>query len=109
MRLFMYAIFDSCSGVYDRPFCANADASAIRSFGDAAGSAESVIGMHPEHFSLYRIGLFDDNTSEIVPEDAVCIARAHELVAASRKIVSGSLASVMEGAVVGNGDDSHAS
>ena len=25
MRLFLYCVFDSCSGVYDRPFCANAD------------------------------------------------------------------------------------
>ena len=86
MRLFLYCVFDSCSGVYDRPFCANADGSAVRSFGDIACDAEHPIGMHPEHYMLFRVGLFDDNTGEIVPEVPVCLCKAHELVAAGRVV-----------------------
>lgn len=91
MRLFIYAVFDSASGVYDRPWVAQADAAAIRSFGDLAANADHMVGMHPEHFSLFRLGTYDDNTAKIEPEDAVCIARAHELVAAARQIPPGFL------------------
>ena len=95
MRLFVYAIFDSCSGVYDRPLCMQADGSAIRAFGDICVDADHPIGKHPEHYSLHRLGVFDDNTGELVPEEPhVCIARGHELVAASRKVVEGSLKDV---------------
>ncbi len=88
MRVFMYCVFDSCSGLYDRPFCAQADGAAVRSFGDIACDAEHPIGMHPEHYSLFRVGLFDDNSGVIEPELAVCIAKAHECVAGSRVVDS---------------------
>ena len=87
MRVFMYAIFDSCSKVYDRPWVARSDGEAMRSFGDIASDFSHPIGKHPEHFSCFRVGLFDDNTGEIVPENPCCIARAHELVSDSDKVV----------------------
>ncbi len=91
MRVFMYSVYDSCSGTYDRPICAQADGAAIRSFGNIAIAADHPIGMHPEHYSLFRVGLFDDNTGVIEPELAVCIAKAHECVAVSRKVMSNDL------------------
>lgn len=87
MKLFMYSIFDSASGVYDRPFCALTDAAAIRSFADIAVDESTPIGRHPEDFSLFRVGLFDDNKGAIEPQNAECISRAHEL-AASRGVVT---------------------
>lgn len=91
MRLFLYCVYDSCAGYYDRPFCAQADGEAVRSFSDIAGDAEHPIGKHPEHYSLYRVGAFDNNTSKIVPEDAVVLAKAHELIALAQTISPGSL------------------
>lgn len=91
MRLFIYCVFDTCSGVYDRPMCARTDAEMIRSFGHIASDASHPIGKNPEHFQLHRVGTFDDNTAVIVPEDGVCLAKAHELVAAGRQIAPGSL------------------
>ena len=91
MRLFLYCVFDSASGVYDRPFCAQSDGAAIRSFGDIASDAEHPIGKHPECYSLYRVGEFDDNAGALVAEDAICIGKAHELVAAARRIGNGQM------------------
>ena len=91
MRHFVYTVFDTASGMYDRPFVAHSDGVAIRGFGDIAADASHPIGMHPEHYQLYRIGTFDDNTAVLEPEDAVCIGKAHELVAASRKVDGGAL------------------
>lgn len=107
MRLFLYAVFDSASGVYDRPWCALSDGAALRSFTDIACDADHAIGKHPEHYSLFRLGDFDDNTAEISPEDAKCIGKAHELVAASRRVSGSELSSavaeqVAELEVVGN-------
>lgn len=80
MRLFMYAIYDTASKVYDRPWVARSDAEALRSFGDIANDPQHPIGKHPEHFSCFRIGLYDDNVGELIPESPVtCIGRAHEL------------------------------
>ena len=86
MRYFLYSVFDSASAMYERPFCAQADGAAIRSFTDIACDADHPIGMHPEHYSLFRLGTFDDNTCVVDPELAVCIGKAHELVASSRVV-----------------------
>ncbi len=107
MRLFIYCVFDSCSGVYDRPWCAQADGVAIRSFGDIAGDADHPIGKHPEFFSLFRVGTFDDNTGDLAPELPVCIGKAHELVAAVRKVAPGNL-ELFDDNLKSNGDDTHA-
>lgn len=86
MRSFVFSVFDSCSAVYDRPFISSADGAAVRSFGDIACDADHPIGAHPEHYLLFRIGTFDDNSGELVPESPCCVAKAHELVAASRVV-----------------------
>ena len=85
-KLNMYCIFDQASAVYDRPFCALADAAASRSFSDIAMDAEHPIGRHPEHFSLVRIGVFDDNNAVVSVEDKTTIITGLEAVAAGRKI-----------------------
>ena len=91
MRMFLYAIFDSASGIYDRPFCAQTDGAAVRMFSDLAVDADHVVGRHPEDFKLFRIGDFNDNSGEIQPEAPVCVGKAHELAANAQKVVPGSL------------------
>lgn len=81
MRWFMYAVYDSAVGVYDRPFVSRSDGEAIRGFSDVAKDKEHPIGKHPEHYALFGVGLYDDNTGEITPEvERRCIARAHEVI-----------------------------
>ncbi len=80
MILHVYSIFDSASGVYDRPFFSVRDASAVRSFSDIAVAADHIIGQHPEDLSLFFIGTDDDNTGVMVSVDRVCLITALEAV-----------------------------
>lgn len=76
MKLNMYSIFDAASGLYSRPFFTQADAEAKRSFTDIAQDAEHPIGKHPDDYTLFRIGMFDDNTGKITDElnETMCTA-----------------------------------
>ena len=82
MKLKLYAIYDTVSCVYDRPWCSHNDSSALRLFSDIACDENHPVGKHPEHYQLYRIGRYDDNNGVIEPESAVCIGKAQELVSA---------------------------
>ena len=86
MRLNVYTIFDSAAGAYMRPFFAQSDGQALRGFTDISCDAEHDIGKHPEDYSLYRIGTFDDQKAKLDPEDRQCLATAQEVVASSRKV-----------------------
>ena len=86
MKLNIYTIFDTASGAYMRPFFAQSDGQATRSFKDISLDASHEIGKHPEDYSLWRIGIFDDNTAKINPEDKECLATALEMVAAAQTI-----------------------
>jgi hypothetical protein len=86
MQFNVYGIFDTASGIYDRPFVMQSDGQALRAFGDIAVDAEHPIGKHPEDFSLFRLGTFNDNTGELTCTGKECLATALEMVAASRKV-----------------------
>ncbi len=65
MKLNAYTIYDEASGVYMRPFFSQADGQATRGFKDIATDADHEVGKHPEDYTLYRIGTFNDGTGEI--------------------------------------------
>ena len=71
MKLNLYAIFDTASGVYDGPLRSRADAEAIRDFRGLVMNAETKVAQNPEDFYLVRIGMFDDNKGVLMPEDPV--------------------------------------
>jgi hypothetical protein len=77
----VYSIFDSCVGLYSPPMAYVAEGEVVREFLDLAVSAESKIGAHPEHYSLYYIGQFDDSKGEIIAGQKVCVITAQEAVA----------------------------
>ena len=85
MKLNAYAIFDSAAGVYMRPFFAQAHGLATRMFSDLACDADHDVGKHPEDYSLYFIGEYDDNKGELKPVTKECLATAQELVSLSRQ------------------------
>ena len=85
MKLNIYTIFDTASGLYMRPFYQQSDGAAMRSFKDIATDPEHEVGRHPEDYSLFRIGVYDDNNAEITVEDRDCITTALELVAQARQ------------------------
>lgn len=91
MLLLMFTIHDSASGVYERPFCSRSEADAVRMFGDVACDADHPIGKHPEHFSLWQVGSYQDTTGEIDAGAPRFVCKAIDLVVASRQVEPGSL------------------
>lgn len=81
MRLNVYSVYDTASACYDRPFCFQSDGQALRAFLDICRDKEHPIGKHPEDFSLFRIGTYDDNKGSLNPEHPECLATALEMVA----------------------------
>ncbi len=88
MKVQIYAIFDQCSGIYEKPFFSTADALVKREFQDVAMDAESKLSKHPEHYSLWRLGTFDDNTGKLLDETNECLWTGAEAISQSQSVNS---------------------
>ncbi len=84
MKIQCYAIFDSCSGLYEKPFFSTADDLVKREFQDLAVSADHPLAKHPEHYSLWRLGTLDNLTGNILDEVNECLWTATEAISQSQ-------------------------
>ena len=66
MIQFIYTIHDSKALAFLPPFYLHNKNMAQRSFGDAVNDIETQFNKHPEDYSLWEIGEFDDQTGEII-------------------------------------------
>ena len=73
MRMNVYSIFDTASGTYMRPFYTQADGEAVRMFNDLVTDPEHAVGKHPEDYSIWRLGTFDDNKGDLKDEVNECL------------------------------------
>lgn len=69
MKMIIVSVADSEIG-FGRPFFVASDGAAVRSFTDEVNraAADNILYNHPESFTLYRVGTFDDSTGEIQSE-----------------------------------------
>ncbi len=88
MKVQCYAIFDTCSGIYEKPFFSTADDLVKREFQDIATAADHPISKHPEHYSLWRLGTFDNQTGKILDEQNECLWQAVEAIAQSQTVAN---------------------
>lgn len=86
MKLNSYTIFDSAPAVYHPPLFMQSDAEALRFFDDQCIKQGSPIANHPEHYTLFRNGVFDQNTGKLTTEEPTSLATATARVAAQQKI-----------------------
>lgn len=63
-----FSIFDTAAGVYSPPFFQITKGLAIRIFTDTANDKTNAIGLHPNDYTLFAVGTFDDNTGMFRPE-----------------------------------------
>lgn len=85
-----YSIFDSKAAVFGPPIFFQNSALAIRSFTDYANDPSMMIHRHPEDFSLFQIGTFDDNTgvlSSITPVSLVTASGVKREVTRAAEII----------------------
>jgi len=86
MKVQLYAIFDTCSGIYEKPFFHTADDAVKREFQDVCTAADHPISKHPEHYSIWRLGNFDNLTGSVVDEQNECLWTATEAISQSQII-----------------------
>lgn len=70
MIIKLFAVFDSKAALFGQPFSDQQEGSAIRNFSDAVNDASNPNNMwnrHPEDFSLFQVGEFDNNSGELIP------------------------------------------
>lgn len=80
MKINLYSVFDTASKLYARPFFLQSDAQAVRALTDVVADGEHEIGKHPEDYILFRIGMFDEEKGELIPEHPQRLANCWELV-----------------------------
>ena len=63
-KVSLYSIFDSKVGVYNAPFVQANDNSATRAFSDEVNNPDSLLNRHPEDFTLFCLGSYDDDVAQ---------------------------------------------
>lgn len=56
----VFALFDSKAAVFSTPFFMQNEGTALRSFMDFVNDPQTMVNKHPEDFSLFLVGEFDD-------------------------------------------------
>lgn len=77
MKVEVYAVHDSAVGAFNQPLFFRSRGEAVRAFQDAVTDGKSNFAAHPDHYSFFHVGFYDDNgglLEPIVPE-RVCGAR----------------------------------
>ena len=60
MKKYVYSIYDKVGQVYHNPWIDSSNATAARAFKFACSDDNSLYGMCPGDFVLYRVGMFND-------------------------------------------------
>lgn len=60
MKVLVYSVFDSKASCYGQPFFCLSREVAQRAFIDTIADPNSMLGKHPEDFSLFELGSFND-------------------------------------------------
>lgn len=65
MLLQIFAVYDVKAECYNTPFFMSSNGQAIRAFSDMLSDDRTMISKHPDDFSLYHLGEYDDNNGFI--------------------------------------------
>jgi len=86
MKKQLYAIYDSCAGIYDSPHFGNSDDEVRRQFQDIATGADNPISKHPEHYTLFRLAIWDNTDGKIQNEKNESLWTALEAITQSQQL-----------------------
>lgn len=80
MKTLLFVIYDSKAEVYGKPFHLLNQSVAMRTALDLRSDKTTEIARHPEDFTMFHIGEYDDSTGQVTQMksmDVVC--RFHEI------------------------------
>lgn len=80
MEMRQYTIFDSKAEIYLQPFCFSTHGASLRAFKETVNDGQSNISKHPADYTLFYIGIWDDNTGEQKPETHINLGNGLEQV-----------------------------
>jgi hypothetical protein len=66
----VFSIYDSKTETYSKPFYMKTIGEATRAFGDLANNKDTDVGRHPEDYTLFNLGVFEDTTAVYTPLEA---------------------------------------
>ncbi|WNK12775.1 MAG: nonstructural protein [Microvirus sp.] len=69
MKLEIFAVFDSKAAAFMSPFLMNNAAVATRAFQETCNDATTQFNKHPEDFTLYSLGFFEDTLGTFTIND----------------------------------------
>lgn len=84
----LFSVFDSKASFFGQPFVDQSEASAIRNFADACADGSNPANLwhkHPEDFSLFQVGEFDNLSGEMIPCLPKSLVTASALVSLNGK------------------------
>lgn len=84
MRLILLSFFDSAAECYTRPFFAGSRGEAVRLFSDLVADPDHAIGRHPEDYTLYVLGSFNQQTGELERTEPVSLGNGMDFRARDR-------------------------
>lgn len=61
----IYAIYDSKLEAYMQPFFMQSKGQAVRAFTDTVNDDKTQFWKHPEDFTLFELGEYDDSTGKV--------------------------------------------
>ena len=64
----MYSVYDSKAQAYGLPFHQRTNGEALRSFADLSNDNQSTVSKHPEDYTLFFLGEFDETTGIVKSE-----------------------------------------
>lgn len=76
----IYAVYDSKGQSYTPPFFDHAEGRALRTFADCCNDTEHQFGKHPEDYTLFNLGEYDDNLGTITQDKITSVATGHTLL-----------------------------
>lgn len=80
MKINMYTVYDSAVKAFVQPFFQIADAAAIRLFMDQVNNPETNIAKHPDQYTLFKCGVYDDSSGMLIPETPVSLGNGKQFV-----------------------------
>lgn len=63
----IFTVYDSKADAYMQPFFMRSHGEAVRSWIDAVNDPNTAFNKHPEDFTLFEIGEFDDGSALFTP------------------------------------------
>ncbi len=79
MKQLALSVYDDKAECFGHPFFTSAIGIATRMLAEWANNDQSIVGRHPEDFTLYQVGFWDDHAAKMESLDTPkFIAKANE-------------------------------